>query len=487
MSLGSALQIAQNSLLNVSRQTNVVSRNVTNAGNEGYTRRAGVVDSNALGSRVVVMRESGETQLVHAQLKALSQTQGQTIVSQQLEQLNLTLNGIDGSRSPSALLSQLHGSLQSFAANPSNSALADNAIDEARQLVQSLNASASSIMTFRGAMDSQLAQETDRLNGLLDRFHEQNSAIVNGTRGGRDINDALDQRDALLKDISAIIPVNVITRGEGDVVLVTTGGATLFESIPREVTFDAISTYGPGSIGNAVRIDGVPIAAGQGGATTSNGTIAALTQLRDDTSATLETQLDETARSLISAFAETDATGSGQPQLAGLFTWSGGPAVPPDGVHVDGMAYDIRLNAQYDGGQGGSALTLRDGGANGAAYLHNTSGAASFSDHVIRLVQSLDQPTTFDSATKVETNNSILGFATQTIGWLDGARSDAISALESKQALSARLDEKLSNQTGVNIDEEMALLLQLERSYEASARLIGAVDEMFNTLFSAVR
>ncbi len=50
-----------------------------------------------------------------------------------------------------------------------------------------------------------------------------------------------------------------------------------------------------------------------------------------------------------------------------------------------------------------------------------------------------------------------------------------------------RTSAALSNETGVNIDEEMALLLDLEHSYQASARLISAVDDMLSTLLAAVQ
>jgi flagellar hook-associated protein 1 FlgK len=46
--------------------------------------------------------------------------------------------------------------------------------------------------------------------------------------------------------------------------------------------------------------------------------------------------------------------------------------------------------------------------------------------------------------------------------------------------------EALSNDTGVNIDQEMSLLLDLEHSYEASARLMKVVDEMLSALIAAV-
>lgn len=44
----------------------------------------------------------------------------------------------------------------------------------------------------------------------------------------------------------------------------------------------------------------------------------------------------------------------------------------------------------------------------------------------------------------------------------------------------------LSNETGVNIDEETALLVQYQNLYEANARLISLVQEMYDTLFNMV-
>ena len=49
----------------------------------------------------------------------------------------------------------------------------------------------------------------------------------------------------------------------------------------------------------------------------------------------------------------------------------------------------------------------------------------------------------------------------------------------------SRTAEALSNDTGVNVDQEMSLLLDLEHSYQASARLIKAVDDMLAALLDA--
>lgn len=487
MSLASALNTAQNSLLNVARQTNIVSRNITDAGNENYASRNGVIASNGLGSRIVSVRSSAEPQLVRSHLQALADGRAQGIISTELSRLNLTLNGVEGATSPATLLTRLHDSLQTLTTSPSDELQANAVIADAKLVADGLSNASAALQTFRSSLDSQIAHETSKLNDLLSKFEAVNAAVVNGTRSGQDVNDALDQRDTMLREISQIVPVNILTREGNDVVLVTKGGATLFETLARPVTFDPIASYSPATVGNTIRIDGVPVAPGQGANTDAGGSLGALLQLRDTTAGTIQTQIDETARGLIATFAETDATGGGNPPLAGLFTWSGGPALPPSGTAVTGLAADLRVNAAYDPQQGGDIFRLRDGGANGAIYNHNPTGAASYSDHVIALAQRHDVEIPFDSTTMIGGSKSLMTFASHSMGWIDGMRSEAHQAASTKEAFALRLSEKISNATGVNIDEEMSMLLQLEHSYEASARLMSAVDEMLQTLLAAVR
>ncbi len=487
MSLGSALQSAQNSLRNVTRQTNIVSRNVTNSGNENYTQRSGVIDASSLGSRIVTVRTNIDEQLSRSSLQALGEAEAQILISSQLGQLNLALNGIDGSRSSSHLLTVLHEGLQTYSAAPSNMLLAASAIESAKDFASSLNQASSTLSSYQSSMDAQIENSVASLNRLLGDFHTANNEIVNGSALGRDVNDALDRRDSMLRDISKLIPVNVLTRENNDMVLVTKGGATLFESIPRAVTFSPVLSYGPSVTGNPLRIDGVPVLGGRGGNTTAGGKLSALLQMRDTVLPKIQTQLNEIARGAITSFAEHDATGSGLPSLTGLFIYAGSPTVPASGVHVAGLASEITINTSYDEQQGGSASLLRDGGGNGVNYNSNPTGAASYSSRVISLVQSMDVISAYDGTTGVGGSMSLLAYSAQANGWLDGQRAEASDAASTKQSLFARLSEKLSNQTGVNIDEEMSQLLQLEHSYEASARIIKTIDEMLATLMAAMR
>ncbi|MBB1248748.1 flagellar basal body rod C-terminal domain-containing protein [Rhizobium sp. G21] len=64
--------------------------------------------------------------------------------------------------------------------------------------------------------------------------------------------------------------------------------------------------------------------------------------------------------------------------------------------------------------------------------------------------------------------------------------SESATAKENKDAQLTRITESLSNTTGVSLDEEMSLMLDLEQSYKASSKLVTAVDTMIQTLLDAV-
>ncbi|MBZ9964502.1 flagellar hook-associated protein FlgK [Mesorhizobium sp. BR1-1-2] len=482
MSLSTALSIAQSALMNTARQTSVVSRNVADASNPDYTRRIAVVTSTAPGARSVDIQRVANDLLFRQNLSALSAYSGQNALYSGLDQLDVSVNGVDNASSPSTAIGNLQQALQLYATSPSNQNLGSSVIDAAKQVVRSLNEGSRAIQDFRTQTDGQIATAVDDLNSLLSQFQDANQAVISGTRSGTDVSDALDQRDALLKKISDYVPVSTFTRGDNDMVITTGDGTTLFETIPRTVSFAPSSGYSAGTTGNALYIDNVPISAGTGGNTSASGKLAGLLQLRDGVASTMQSQLDETARGLITAFAETAPS---MPNAAGLFTWSGAPAVPAAGTLVNGLAGTISVNAAMDPSAGGNPALLRDGGANGAAYVVNTGGA-SYSSLLVAYGDRLDQPMTFDPAAGISATSSVADYAANSIGWLQSVRQQASTAADAKQALASRGAEALSNATGVNVDQEMSLLLDLEHTYQASARMMKTVDDMLAALLSAV-
>lgn len=483
MSLSTALNTAQTSLLNVSRQTSVVSTNITNAGNENYTRRSAALESLNPGSRVVSIRRHAAIELFQGSIRALSENSAQQTLAGRLESLQSVLVGANGEMSISSHLVGFHDALQVYSSSPSNDLLGEGVVNSAKDLVRRLNDASKSIQNTRTNIDQEIGNSVDQLNDLLSQFYSVNVEVMHGTQSGSDVNDALDRRDVLLKEISKIVPLSTISRAGNDLVLMT-GGATLFETVPRAVSFVAQPAYGPSTVGNSIRVDGVQIAAGTGSNTTAKGSLGALLQMRDTVTVNLQSQLDEVARGLIEQFAERDPAGGGLPALAGLFTYPGGPGLPPSGTVVPGLAQSISVNALFDPAAGGSPSLLRDGGANGAGYVENSTGGASFADRLIRYGEQLDAPMTFDGASGLGGDKSLLSFASGAVSWLEGYRAEADDAAAVKDALFVRLSSTLIGETGVNLDQEMSLLLDLEHTFEASARLIRAVDEMLQDLLA---
>ena len=65
--------------------------------------------------------------------------------------------------------------------------------------------------------------------------------------------------------------------------------------------------------------------------------------------------------------------------------------------------------------------------------------------------------------------------------------ADAERAFDNASVLAEELDFQKAGISGVNLDEEMAYLLELQQAYATSARLLTTADEMLQTLLNAKR
>lgn len=482
MSLSTALNTTQNSLLNTQRQTSVVSRNIADAYNPDYSRRTAILSSLAPGARVADIRRATDASLFKQNMSALSGWTAQKSIMDGLDRLSVSVNGVDNVQSAAAMLGKLQEAIQLYSSTPSNRTLAANAIESARQTVRSLNEGTQEIQNFRADMDRQLETAVGELNTLLSDFEAANTEIIKGNAAGRPSLDAYDRRDALLKKISEYVPVTTIPRANDDLMLVTADGKTLFETVPRAVEFEAIPAYGAATQGNRILVDGVPLALAVGANTSAGGKLAAMVQLRDTFATGMQDQLDEVARGLIGAFAETDPNPPNG-KAPGLFVWNDPSTMPADGTHIVGLAGMISLNALVDPQEGGNPEALRDG----INFAFNPDNNTSYNDLLIGFTNSMDASADFVTADGTIHNTSLMTYSTSAVSWFEDARKTASGAAETKNALIVRTTEALSNITSVNIDEEMAVMLELEQSYSASARMLQVIDEMLQTLLSVAR
>lgn len=488
MSLSASLNTAVSSLATTADQTSVLSRNIARAGDSTASRKnAEVITVPGFGVRLASVTRVANVALFNNVLQSTSSASGYRVIADSLGQLEQTVNDTELDASPAALLQKLNDALQRYSGAPDSLSTGQAAVAAARDVVTSLHNATKVVQTVRNQADADLAGAVDTLNSLLTRYGEVNTEIIKGTRVGADVTDHLDQRDQILKQISEEIGIKTHTRANNDMAIYTDSGVTLFDGTARSISFQRTPSYSAATVGNAVYADGVPIT---GSATTmgvDSGRINGLAKVRDDIAVTYQNQLDEVARGLITAFAESDQSAVPTlPDVAGLFTWSGGPALP-GGALSPGLAASITLNAAVDPDQGGDATRLRDGGMGGAAYVYNTDATAGFTDRINQLVDKLNGAQAFDPAAKLSTTTNLKSFASASAGWLEEARSSASDDADYSETLLVRSSDAHSKVTGVNLDEEMTLMLQLERTYQASSKLISTIDSMLDSLLTSIR
>ncbi|SNY92149.1 flagellar hook-associated protein 1 FlgK [Cohaesibacter sp. ES.047] len=491
MSLSVALQVAQSALTTRQRETSVLAQNITNATTDGYSRKSALVSSlrsqNGTSGGITVDSISRATDqaLLSNLIAATSSAMTGEAYLDGIQRLSQTIGDPIEGRSPSAALGNFVNALQQYSAEPQNTVLAGAVLTSAEDLANTLNTATRAVQAERERADSLLADSVTTINTLLSDFEAVNNEVVRGTNSGNDITSALDQRDQIVLELSEFMGVRAETRGSNDMIITTDSGVMLFETTPREVKFEQKTTFVAGASGNALLVDGVRIAGPGATMPVSEGKIVGLMNIRDDVAVTYQTQLDEIARGLVTAFKETDQGAGTKPDRVGLFTYSGAPAVPASGTVIAGLAGDISIASSVDPDSGGDINRLRDGGISepyDADYVYNTGGEAGYVARLQEIITELDKPMSFDPTAKVDPSNPLASFASSSASWLEGERKQADGVNERTSVVVARTAESLSNITGVNIDDEMQAMLEIERSYSATAKLITTINQMLEQL-----
>jgi len=486
MSLSVALNTARASLLSTATQISVSGSNIANANDASRTRKIAQTTTTAGGGSAVTITRAGSTTLLARLLGTQSGTATAKAIADGLDRLHQTVGDTGDNMSPAARAAALQTALTAYANDPSDNALAQSVVSAAQSLTTTLNSATATVTTVRNDADTAMAQSVDDLSDLLSQLEEVNQTVLARTRTGEDTTDALDRRDALLGKISEEIGITVVARADNDIAVYTDSGVTLFDKSARTVSFTASSALGPGVEGNAVLVDGVPVTGANATMPIHSGKLAGLAELRDTIAPTYQAQLDELARGLVEAFAESDQTSGGGPDLAGLFTWSGGPNLPATGTLSSGLAGTIAVNPAVIPASGGSLTRIRDGGINGASYAYNDSGAAGFSDRLAALIDGFSTTRSFDGAANIGAAATLTSFGTTSVAWLEEQRQTAVNTADYQATLLSETATAFSNTAGINLDEEYALQLQLEQSYQASSKLIAVVNSMFDSLMAMV-
>jgi flagellar hook-associated protein 1 FlgK len=481
MSDFAALNTALTGLLAHRRAMEVIGHNVTNAATEGYSRRradlqsagAGVVPGvfsryDRAGGGVEVagivrirdeflearmLREHGTDQMLTARSEILDRIEmsfpepSETGIARQLAEMWAAWD--DVANQPASLSTRV--------------ALTERSVTVA----QELNRAASELDIAHANAVSRVDALVSEVNANAARVAELNDKIQDATAAGLDPHDLSDQRDQLIERLAELAGVST-RQGDLGSMDVFLGGSALVRG-DRAETLEVQQGAGtdPPTLTDPPLFQTTGIIWSKDGydASVSGGEIAGLLHGLNTTIPTYLDQLDGVARKLAERVNGLHTSGYDLNGDLGVdvFTDDAGSA-----VLADISARNIRVSDQITGQPERIAAS--------------TTYAFDPADPTTPTGGDLGAGIAQQMATVGDGDDSPDAVYEELVGAL-GVEAQALQRRSLIQdEVTRQVDESRESVRGVSIDEEMVSLVQSQRAYEASARLMTAVDEMIDTL-----
>ncbi|MCB1396939.1 MAG: flagellar hook-associated protein FlgK [Rhodobacter sp.] len=475
MSISSALQNATSGLFASARAVQVASANVANAMTAGYAPRRIELTSATLGGTGAGVRITGITREVDPVLVGMLRDADAT--SQAGTRNTAFWTRIEGAvglpgAGIQAALSNFETALISASDRPDLDSRLAKVASAAVTLADTIGAAGDTVQILRAEADAAIARDVEALNTGLGRVDALNAEITRLRAAGQETLGLEDQRQALISDLAAIVPMREYARADGRITLFSAGGQLLLDLDPQEIGFtpapamDASMTPGAGLSG--LTVGGLAVTADASGPL-AGGTLAASVTLRDTIAPGIQAELDTLAADLIARFQDPQADATLGPGVAGLFTDAGAAL---SGSPAAGLTARLGVNPAVLPDQGGALWRLRDGlGAASPGAVGNASGLAA-------LLGALDRTVSPGPGMPAQSLSASLGDLSARLSTHAQAAQD--SAL-TESARYAELNDQMLAQ-GVDTDAEMQRLLTIEQSYAANARVIQTADAMLQRL-----
>lgn len=347
-------------------------------------------------------------------------------------------------------LEEFYESLQTLSANAGDIEYSGLARSSAEKVTETLNYYIEQLETVREQEKYDLSVTVDDVNTLLSKIEKMNKAIQVEALNGNPTNELLDTRNLYLDELSENMAITVEPNADGTV-NVKTGSTYLVDATNGTVsTLSMQNSSGTISIladGNTLSITSGAIK-GYLDALNGKGSYAAVGENNFNGIQYYESVLNDFAES----FAETlnSLNGAGKPLFEG--TTAG----------TISLSTGWLANANYITA---TTLTNAEDGAN---------------DNILRMISTLDG----DTAISDYFTGSFDEFV---ISMMSDIAIDTKYVSDMKET-SSKVLSSIGNQResvkGVSLNEETVNLLKYQKAFEASSRVITALDEMLDTIIN---
>lgn len=434
----------------------VTAQNVSNINTPGYSRQqammtsvgAGKYDklSAGMGVEVASIRRVTDQFLIQQTWSTNSLSAYATRYTTNMSQLENTL-GADGF-SLSAGLDTLFSALNDATVKPESIPYRQQIINEAEALSRRFNTLTESLHNQHKDMSDQRSAAVSHANSLMTNIADVNKQIVEMQGTGGNPAQLMDERDALIGELSKVVEVKTTAQADGSLQV------TLASGQPLVMGSDAGQLKAVPDPSDAYLADMQVEFGNQSFAITGStgGQIGAINDYQTEVLKPYQVAINDMAKALADEFNGVLATGTDLNGNAGSALFSYDPANPASSLTVTGIDPD-ELALSGDGNPG-NADTL---------------------DTLIAISNKAVTVTGFGS---LSLNDAFTAMVGETAIKARQADADYQAKLAiNQQAIAAR-----DNVSAVNSDEEAANLMTFANAHNANMKVISTANQLFDSV-----
>lgn len=324
MSITLALGAAMSGLSTAQQGLDSVARNISNVNTKGYTRKVFVQESQVLAGKGVGVRAKTLARTVDESLmkdirRAAAIAGDFSVKTDYYGRIQDVFGTPAGNSSIAHTISNLADQFESLALDVSNVTQGSNVVRAAEDVADQLSRMSAAVQDLRLEADRSIESDVQSVNDLLTQIDTLNAQIVRSQNTFQDTGDLEDQRDQALTDLAGYIDFSYFKRDSGEVIILTTSGASLLDKSPVTLSHQAVTktdaglTYEGGNF-NGITANGVDITKDF-----KSGSIAGYVDMRDHTLTAMQSEIDELSVQMREQLNAVHNRGTPYPELAQSF------------------------------------------------------------------------------------------------------------------------------------------------------------------------
>ncbi len=468
-----AFNIGKKTLRSQLAGLNVTSNNIANVNTEGYSRQEITLKADdplispdgVFGNGVSLMGiRRIRDQLVDRQVRIELQSRGYNeSLERILRQVETTINepSETGIRS---LMSDLFDNFAALANDPENTTTRFNLRENAKVLVEAFHGVDKQLQVLSDDVDFEIQRAVDTINSIAANIANLNSKILaaEGVSKGT-ANDLRDERDRNIDELSEMMDIYALEKDNGVIEVAGTDRSIITSNFPTELTTQITNPDGN------LKTDVISVE-DQDVVRVANGKLAALLKARNEIIPHYRDRFNDLAKSLIDSVNNIHNNGVGIQGDAN--------AIPKDNDFFTG---DTATNIEV-----ATAILLDENAIAAAKRIDTvqengsivTSGSPG--DNTIALeIAEIKTKRILNNGTQ-----SLIDYLNSVVGEIGIETAEAHDNVLNHEKLINQFENIRDSTSGVSLDEEFVSLIKYQRGFQAGARVITTVSDMFETLIN---